>query len=154
MSRFQTGQTMLNKVRIILIIVLSFFALTQYAGTIYVKEFRPDNCASDSVRYMLINKIHHTAIKTKSSISYEGVKEISLRIPKHNKPIPLPSVVDFSNVTINICNQSNDTYLFTRKQPSTIITALDNPYCTNFNNVPELQSNLKLLIIEDTLACI
>lgn len=101
-------------------------------------------------RYMCLLACHKEAIKKNAMISYRGVKSLDLEIPVNAESIPLPEIVDFAGVQINVLNTQRNIVLFTR-------TANTNPIMVSseaidqgrFHNENFIQNGPLLLIIND-----
>lgn len=102
--------------------------------------------------YNELLKAHHDAINCNASISYNGIKQIFLDIPKNAESIPLPDSINFANVEFIVNNNSKDIDLFVKKE-TPIPISLDASTVTSgdFSNINELLKGKKILIIEDKL---
>lgn len=101
-------------------------------------------------RYMILLKCHQDAVKSGARISYQGIQEIDITIPKNAVPIPIPNEVDFCDVVIRVINTERDIFLFQSKQALNSVEvsglSIDRG---NYTSYPELVRGQYVLVIED-----
>lgn len=101
--------------------------------------------------YYVLLKCHQDAVTKNCGVSYAGIKNLTIEIPKDAVSIPLTSYTDFSGVTMEVKNRRKDLELFkiTRKmRPMKSIRGEDIDR-GDFSAYTGLNKGEKMLIIED-----
>ncbi|MDE6192720.1 MAG: hypothetical protein K2M83_01880 [Muribaculaceae bacterium] len=102
--------------------------------------------------YWILYRTHVKALKDRVTIDYSGIDSLKIEIPQDAIPIPIPNGCDFKGINLIINNNEKDFELFIIKnRPKKVsITSgqIDNG---NFKEVPELKSNIKLLMVTDSI---
>lgn len=101
-------------------------------------------------RYWALYNTHTEAIRQGKSVSYKGVGDISITIPKEAKWIPLANNTDFEGITITVENPNVDIALFSmvkRGYPIDIDQALLDK--GNFRRYDKINKGMVLLILKD-----
>ena len=141
------------------LIVLVFFPLVNgcatiapvsYAGSISLVEMGLLKAKTGEERYNILLKAHKLAVEKGVLVDYRGLGSIDITIPQNATSIPLGAINDFAGVVFNVTNKMKDMYLFSyaNKAESVTVTgrAID---AGTFFGVPQLQSGMTLLCIED-----
>lgn len=101
-------------------------------------------------KYECLLKCHQDAVRNGCAISYAGVVSLDIEIPDNAKSIPLPAIVDFSGVELNVLNNTKHFTLFTKSASATPIdvspSMIDNGL---FKGIVELETKKTVLCIED-----
>ena len=101
-------------------------------------------------RYAALYDAHAEAAKSGATVSYAGVGNLDIAIPRNAKPIPLSGSTDFNGITLTVSNDVRDCSLFTMQgSPKNVNVDKDLIDSGNFKSVDALSSGLKLLTIED-----
>lgn len=101
-------------------------------------------------RYWVLYNTHTEAIRQGKNVSYKGVGDISITIPKEAKWIPLANNTDFEGITITVENPNVDIALFSmvkRGYPIDIDQALLDK--GNFRRYDKINKGMVLLILKD-----
>lgn len=101
-------------------------------------------------RYWALYNTHTEAIRQGKDVSYKGVGDISITIPKEAKWIPLANNTDFEGITITVENPNVDIALFSmvkRGYPIDIDQALLDK--GNFRRYDKINKGMVLLILKD-----
>ncbi len=139
-----------------LIILLFLFYSCGVAGfassakVIYPVEFGICEARSGIESYSILYNCHKAAVKNNYAISYQGVTDVYIEIPKDAEPIPLAKNTDFAGVKLHVLNNSKDCYLFQLKnfKTSSIPISVKEINDGDFSRRSELKP-LSLIIIED-----
>ena len=101
-------------------------------------------------RYWALYNAHADAVRLGKKISYQGVGDIQIVIPKDAQWIPLAKENDFSGVTITVENNHKDFALFSMVNKGKVIdidqSALDG---SNFRQYEKLKRGIVLLVLID-----
>lgn len=100
--------------------------------------------------YYVLQKTHNEAYRLGVGVSYSGVKELFLEIPKDAQSLPLTSFTDFAGVSLIVKNTQKDFFLFSMSNKVTSVDLngeeIDG---RDFTLNPILKSGRKLLVIKD-----
>ncbi len=129
-------------------------AVMQQSGckhTINPLQYGLNEAKTGEERYYVLKKTHDEAQKLGVGVSYYGIHEIKLEIPKGAKPIPITHYTDFAGVTFQVKNIQKDLYLFSlsAKLLPVEITGQEIDK-RDFSNNDVLRTGLKLLIVNDS----
>ena len=101
-------------------------------------------------RYYVLQRTHQAAERLGVGVSYAGIGEIQLTIPKDAKSIPITHYTDFAGVTFLVENNQKNISLFA------VSTALKPVYITgrdidngDFSGYDDLKTGTKLLVVSD-----
>ena len=126
---------------------------------------RPSSCESKTInpiqygledaktgeeRFDVLLRTHQEAERLGVGVSYAGIKEIQLTIPKNAKSLPTTHFTDFAGVTFQVENQQKNIYLFAISAELKPVDVrgidIDNG---DFTKYDVLKSGTKLLVIND-----
>ena len=101
-------------------------------------------------RFYVLQRTHEEAKKLGVGVSYEGIDEINIVIPKGASSIPITHYTDFAGVKLNVENQQNSIYLFSLTSKLLPVKVagkeIDNG---NFSKNSILCHGVKLLMVKD-----
>ena len=101
-------------------------------------------------RYYALKKCHEDAVKRGLNISYKGIGEINITIPKNATKLPLPEVTDFAGSRMIVENQSKNICLFSMTGECDVIDlngiTVDGG---DYRGVDKLGCGLKMVILQD-----
>ena len=101
-------------------------------------------------RYYVLQRTHNEALRLGVEVSYSGIKEVCLEIPKDAKSLPLTQYTDFAGVSFVVKNTQKDFFLFSLSGKTMPVrvngSEIDN---RDFTKNPVLKLGRKLLIITD-----
>lgn len=113
-------------------------------------DYGLSKAASGVERYKILDRCHKDAVAKNAAISYAGIKTLDIEVPAKPKSIPLPDIIDFAGVQINVLNTQKDISLFARTEnPSPIEVSKESIDNGRFMNIPALRDRRNLLVIED-----
>lgn len=120
--------------------------------TINPLQYGLNEAKTGEERYYVLKKTHEEAQKLGVGVSYYGINEIKLEIPKGAKPIPITHFTDFAGVTLQVENTQKDLYLFllSDKLVPVEVTGIEIDG-RDFSNNDVLRIGLKLLIVNDSI---
>lgn len=100
--------------------------------------------------YYVLQRTHNEAYRLGVGVSYSGVKELFLEIPKDAQSLPLTSFTDFAGVSLIVKNTQKDFFLFSMSNKVTSVDLngeeIDG---RDFTMNPVMKSGKKLLVIKD-----
>lgn len=100
--------------------------------------------------YYVLQRTHNEAYRLGVGVSYSGVKELFLEIPKDAQSLPLTSFTDFAGVSLIVKNTQKDFFLFSMSNKVTSVDLngeeIDG---RDFTINPVMKSGKKLLVIKD-----
>lgn len=136
--------------RLYLFCVLSFIAIACFAKNLSPIDYGFYSASSDLDRFWVLLRVHTDAVKRGYGVTYKGIKQICIEIPKTGQSIPLPHYTDFAGARIKVRNQIKNIPLFyiTQKLKEINISKED-LFRGSFIVYPELRRGNVLLIIED-----
>lgn len=129
------------------------FALQPAIGcgrTLSPLDFGLLDAQNDIERYEVLLRMHQQAACKGQKVTYKGVRQIHIEVPRNGASIPLSYNTDFAGVTIVVRNVVKNTPLFVWKKDVHEVriekVELD---AGDFRSHNELRRGKKLLIIED-----
>ena len=134
---------------------LLFLALLQIVSALSSRclsplEFGYASAINGVQRYEVLLKTHEAAIKMGVGVTYAGISQIDLDIPKSSKPIPLGDYTDFAGAVISVTNNVNNHYLFEIDNETERIVLTKKQFTKEgFSHVRRLKKGLHILIVED-----
>ncbi len=101
-------------------------------------------------RYYVLQRTHNEAYRRGKEVSYSGIKNVQLEIPKDAKSLPLTHYTDFAGVSFEVKNTQKDFYLFTLSNKMASVSVKGREIDSrDFTENPTLKSGRKLLVITD-----
>lgn len=132
------------------IIIICLFAFEGNAKPLSPLEFGLKEARTDIERYEVLLRTHTQAAKLGKVVSYKGINQITIEIPKEGRTIPLSYKTDFARVTIIVRNKAKKIALFElRKERYGIKLSKAQLSTGTFKDVNDICRGRKLLIIED-----
>lgn len=99
--------------RVFALILCTIIPILSFAKTINPRGYGIQRAKTGIERYEILMKCHKDAVKKGYSISYRGINQIELEIPRGAESIPLPDETDFCGVKLYVKNNSQNMFLFT-----------------------------------------
>lgn len=96
--------------RRLFVIFFILFPYTIFARIVSPIEFGLLSADSGEERYFILYDTHVYALSHNTSVSYIGLKDIYLTIPKGAKSIPLGAKTDFNGCTFHVLNNEKDDF--------------------------------------------
>lgn len=137
--------------QLLILIVLSLcLVIPSFAQSVSPLDFGLQKARDGKDRYYSIKACHEYAIKNGVGVSYAGIKEIDIEIPKDATRIPLSKNTDFCNVILNVTNNNVDITLFHLYTPLYRCDIRNaNVNSGSFIDIKDLAEGNKLVIVED-----
>lgn len=142
--------------------VMLFFLCVHFCSCNVIKHIRDDgqtinplqfglnDAKTGEERFYVLKKTHEEAQRLGVGVSYAGIKEIELEIPKGAKSIPITHFTDFAGVVFQVENKQKGIYLFSlTAKISPVEVSGDEIDNRDFSKNKVLKSGDKLLIIND-----
>ena len=101
-------------------------------------------------RYWVLYRTHLAAKELGKDVSYCGIDSLEIEIPTDGKSIPLTHRTDFSNLKLNVKNNSKKIYLFElRGNSSKIHIDAKMVDSGDFSMVPQLNNGVRIVFLQD-----
>lgn len=152
-------KTFLSRLLVIIEIMLipAACASSKYAHggnrTISPLDYGLKEAKTGEERFGVLLRAHQEAERLGVGVSYAGIKEIQLTIPKNAKSLPITHYSDFAGVIFEVENKQKNIYLFAVSAELKPIEVrgidIDNG---DFTKYEALESGTKLLVINDQTA--
>ena len=149
-------KTLLSRLLIIIAVALipTACASSKYAHggnrTISPLDYGLKATKTGEERFNILLRTHQEAERLGVGVSYAGIKEIQLTIPKNAKSLPITHFTDFAGVTFQVENKQKNIYLFAVSAELKPVDVrgidIDNG---DFTKYDVLKSGTKLLVISD-----
>ena len=125
--------------------------LVNMEQTINPLQYGLNDAKTGEERYYVLKKTHEEAQKLGVGVSYYGINEIKLEIPKGAKPIPITHFTDFAGVKLQVENTHKSLWLFSLSSEliPVEVTGIEID-SRDFSNNDVLRTGLKLLIVNDS----
>lgn len=140
-------------IRLLQVAFTILFALQSIIGcgkTLSPFDFGLLDAKNDIERYEVLLRMHQQAAGKGLRVSYKGIKQIDIEVPRSGTSIPLSYNTDFAGVTIVVRNVVKNTPLFILKKEVHEVSIEKGELASrDFRNHNELRRGKKLLIIED-----
>lgn len=102
-------------------------------------------------RYYVLQRTHKEAERLGVGVSYAGIDEIRLVIPKGAKPLPITHYTDFAGVTIQVENKQKNMFLYSLSDDIKPVNVTGEEIDgRDFSKNELLSSGVKLLIVNDS----
>ena len=98
--------------RRLLTLVLLLMSLSVVAKTVNPLDYGLRTAKTGEERYYALKRCHEDAVKNGYSISYKGIGEIQISVPKDAVILPLTDVTDFAGVRIVMDNKTKNFRMF------------------------------------------
>lgn len=113
-------------------------------------QFGLNEAKTGADRYYVLQRAHNEAYRLGVGVSYSGIKELFLEIPKDAQSLPLTDYTDFAGVSLKVENTQKDFFLFSMSKKLTSVNVNGEEIDSrDFTMNPVMKSGKKLLIIKD-----
>ena len=113
-------------------------------------QFGLNEAKTGTDRYYVLQRAHNEAYRLGVGVSYSGVKELFLEIPKDAQSLPLTSFTDYAGVSLIVKNTQKDFFLFSMVNKVTSVDLNGEEIDSlDFTMNPVMKSGKKLLVIKD-----
>lgn len=121
------------------------------AHTVSPLSFGLAKAKTGEERYDVLYRTHCYAKERGLQVSYDGIGEIRLSVPKGAKSIPLTDYTDFKGTTFILQNYSQKMYVFelVQQQPTKIQVAASDIDRGDFRKYAPLSKGRKVLVVKD-----
>ena len=121
------------------------------AKTLFVKDYGLNTAHNGEERFEVLRKAHVDAVRSGATISYKGISQLEIEIPKDAKSIPLPPNTCFENLRLSVKNTKVHNFtLFTLSQElKRVEVSKEQITLGRYDDIKELAKGERLLIIED-----
>lgn len=121
-------------------------------GNLNPIQYGLNKAKSDIERYYIIQRTHQEAQKMGVGVSYKGIKEIKIEIPKNATSIPLTHFTDFYGATFLVHNRQKDMFLFELSTELTEVEVEGNEVDgRHYSENERLNTGQKLLVLSDDI---
>lgn len=129
----------------------SSLPLNSRSGTLNPLQFGFNDAKTGEERYYVLQRTHKEAERLGVGVSYVGIDEIKLVIPKGAKPLPITHYTDFAGVTIQVENQQKNMFLYSLSADIKPVDVTGEEIDSrDFSKNETLKSGVKLLIVNDS----
>ena len=136
--------------KLIAIALILIIRLICMADMLNPKDYGVLEAKTGTEVYAILSKVHNEAVKKGIGVTYEGVKQLYVEIPKTPVDIPLGSYTDFAGCEMTVKNDAVLTYLFGMKEAShPVELSKKNIDRGNFTKYKSLSSGLYIVSVED-----
>lgn len=125
-------------------------ALTVSAKTVNPRSYGIGKAKTSVERYEILLRCHQDAINHGYNISYRGIKQLTIEIPKNAQSIPLPRETDFAGVKIYVRNCERNHFLFSLEQNTKPVKVDKNDLKAGKTIHSFAKNDTGLLIVKDT----
>ena len=83
-------------------LIFCFFTIEGFTKPLSPLDFGLKEAQTNIERYEVLLLTHTKAAKLRKAVSYKGIKQINIEIPKDGRSIPLSYKTDFAGVNIEV----------------------------------------------------
>lgn len=137
--------------RRLLTLVLLLMSLSVVAKTVNPLDYGLRTAKTGEERYYALKRCHEDAVKNGYNISYKGIGEIQISVPKDAVILPLPDVTDFAGVRIMMDNKTKNFRMFQLLGSCELIDGVTGKIIDwgDFTSIEKLATGLKFVYLQD-----
>lgn len=132
----------------IISLMMPFSALSKVVNP---KSYGILKAKNGTERYEILLKCHQDAIRQGNNISYKGIKQLDIEVPKNAISIPLPQETDFARVKIYVKNKTKNHFLFVLEQTTRPIKVPKTSLALGKTVDILRKSGMNMLVVEDKM---
>lgn len=140
----------MKTVKLLLIAIICLFNIEGFTKPLTPFDYGLKDARTDIERYEVLLQTHTMAVKMRKAVSYKGIGEICIEIPKGGKSIPLSYKTDFAGVKIIVKNKAQKIALFEfQREVFEVFIPKEILITGSFKKINELRGGKKMLVIKD-----
>lgn len=134
----------------VLSLLLLMLPMLVVAQTVNPLDYGLREAQTGEERFYALKRCHEDAVKRGMNITYKGINEIQITVPKDATTLPLPDVTDFAGVRMVVENQTKSFRMYSLTGMSEMIQ-LDGKTVDkgDFRSVGKLSNGLVLVYLQD-----